>query len=278
MQVPGAKVALSTASCYPETCTTAFEMAADLGFDGVEVMVWTDPVSQDPDALKALSRPVRRPGARDPRAVPAAHPAGVVHGPVDQAAARPGGRRAGRRPDRRRAPAVPLAARLRPRLRRGPAPDAERDRRDVRGGEHVPVAGQEPRDRGLPARLGPARARTTRRPPSTSRTPPTSGSDAVRVVEALGDRLQHVHLADGSGSSKDEHLVPGRGGQPCGEVLERLAHGGGRAPSCSRSTPAGPSTGTSARPTSPRGWRSPGSTSRPRRAARRDRARSMTRR
>jgi sugar phosphate isomerase/epimerase len=35
-----------------------------------------------------------------------------------------------------------------------------------------------------------------------------------------------VHLADGSGSSKDEHLVPGRGGQPCGEVLERLAHGG----------------------------------------------------
>ena len=48
VRVPGAKVALSTASCYPETCTTAFEMAADLGFDGVEVMVWTDPVSQDP--------------------------------------------------------------------------------------------------------------------------------------------------------------------------------------------------------------------------------------
>ena len=48
-------MALSTASCYPETCTTAFEMAADLGFDGVEVMVWTDPVSQDPDALRGLS-------------------------------------------------------------------------------------------------------------------------------------------------------------------------------------------------------------------------------
>ena len=53
--MPGAKVALSTASCYPESCTTAFEMAADLGFDGVEVMVWTDPVSQDPVALKGLS-------------------------------------------------------------------------------------------------------------------------------------------------------------------------------------------------------------------------------
>ena len=31
VRVPGAKVALSTASCYPETCTTAFQMAADFG-------------------------------------------------------------------------------------------------------------------------------------------------------------------------------------------------------------------------------------------------------
>ena len=39
----------------------------------------------------------------------------------------------------------------------------------------------------------------------------------------LGDRLSHVHLADGSGSPRDEHLVPGRGTQPCGELLEHLA-------------------------------------------------------
>jgi sugar phosphate isomerase/epimerase len=32
-----------------------------------------------------------------------------------------------------------------------------------------------------------------------------------------------VHLADGSGSAKDEHLVPGRGSQPCAQLLERLA-------------------------------------------------------
>src|SRR5688572_27766088 len=30
-------------------------MAANLGYDGVEVMVWTDPVSQDVGALKVLS-------------------------------------------------------------------------------------------------------------------------------------------------------------------------------------------------------------------------------
>ena len=39
----------------------------------------------------------------------------------------------------------------------------------------------------------------------------------------MGDRLGHVHLADGKGSAKDEHLVPGRGTQPCAELLERLA-------------------------------------------------------
>jgi sugar phosphate isomerase/epimerase len=32
-----------------------------------------------------------------------------------------------------------------------------------------------------------------------------------------------VHLADGLGSLKDEHLVPGRGAQPCAEFLEMLA-------------------------------------------------------
>src|SRR3954453_7309422 len=55
VQVPEAKVALSTASAYPESTAAAFEMAARLGYDGGEVMVWTDPVSQDADALKRLS-------------------------------------------------------------------------------------------------------------------------------------------------------------------------------------------------------------------------------
>ncbi len=51
----------------------------------------------------------------------------------------------------------------------------------------------------------------------------TAGSDALAMQWALGSRLHHVHLADGSGSMKDEHLVPGRGSQPCGAFLERLA-------------------------------------------------------
>src|SRR5689334_11575584 len=55
VRVPAAKIALSTASVYPESTAAAFEVAARLGYDGIEVMVWTDPVSQDPEALKRLS-------------------------------------------------------------------------------------------------------------------------------------------------------------------------------------------------------------------------------
>jgi sugar phosphate isomerase/epimerase len=53
-----------------------------------------------------------------------------------------------------------------------------------------------------------------------------SMSDPVEMARALGDRLRHIHMTDGSGSAKDEHLVPGRGRQPCAELLEHLANTG----------------------------------------------------
>ncbi len=55
LRVSPARVGLSTASVYPESTAVAFELAAKLGYDGVEVMVWTDPISQDPQALRRLS-------------------------------------------------------------------------------------------------------------------------------------------------------------------------------------------------------------------------------
>jgi len=57
-----------------------------------------------------------------------------------------------------------------------------------------------------------------------------SGSDALIMATELGSRLAHVHLADGTGSPAgpvpDEHLVPGRGSQPCGELLSLLPPSG----------------------------------------------------
>ncbi|MFC7458120.1 sugar phosphate isomerase/epimerase family protein [Brachybacterium sp. GCM10030267] len=55
----------------------------------------------------------------------------------------------------------------------------------------------------------------------------TAGDDALEMIDRLGDRLSHLHLADGSGrTTKDEHLPPGEGNQPCAEVLRRLANRG----------------------------------------------------
>jgi len=53
-----------------------------------------------------------------------------------------------------------------------------------------------------------------------------SRSDALEMARDLGDRLVHVHLADGSGSTLDEHLVPGRGNQPCSDLLQVLGETG----------------------------------------------------
>jgi sugar phosphate isomerase/epimerase len=59
-----------------------------------------------------------------------------------------------------------------------------------------------------------------------------SASDAIAMANDLGTRLAHIHLADGTGVSNgpvpDEHLVPGRGRQPCAELLRGLSATGYR--------------------------------------------------
>jgi len=52
---PRPLVALSTASVYPDRTPDAFEVAARLGYDGVEVMVTPDAVSQDVEVLRRLA-------------------------------------------------------------------------------------------------------------------------------------------------------------------------------------------------------------------------------
>lgn len=50
----------------------------------------------------------------------------------------------------------------------------------------------------------------------------TAHQDCVDLAKAMGDRLRHIHLTDGTGSARDEHLLPGRGTQPVVELLEYL--------------------------------------------------------
>ncbi|AYN40073.1 sugar phosphate isomerase/epimerase [Streptomyces dangxiongensis] len=216
------RIALSTASVYPESTATAFEIAARLGYDGVEVMVWTDPVSQDIEALRRLSDyhgiPVlavhapcllitQRVWSTDPwtklqRAQAAAEKLGastvVVHPPFrwQRQYARDfvdGIWRMANETDVRFAVENMYPWRYRDREMLAYAPDWDVTNDDYR---HFTI--------------------------DLSHTA-TARTDALDMVGRMGDRLGHVHLADGRGSAKDEHLVPGRGTQPCAELLERLA-------------------------------------------------------
>lgn len=225
MSVPAAKVGLSTASVYPESTARAFEIAARLGYDGIEVMVWTDPVSQDATALRQLSEYHRIPvlaihtpclvvtqavWTTDPweklqRGRAAAEQLGagtvVVHPPFrwqrDYARRfRQGLVRLGQESDVRFTVENMFPLRIGGREVSAYAPDWDPSDDDY---EHFTL--------------------------DLSHTA-VSRSDALDMADMMGTRLAHVHLADGIGLAKDEHLVPGRGTQPCAELLERLAQRG----------------------------------------------------
>lgn len=225
VRVPSARVALSTASVYPDTCADAFEAAGRLGFDGVEVMVWTDPVSQDTSALTQLSKH---------HGVPVL----AVHAPTLLVTQRVWGREPWAKLDRSCRLAVDLGARtvvVHPPFRwqrdyalafaDGVAELA--DRYDVA----VAVENMYPwraRNREMLAYLPgwdpvPQPYRDVTLDLSHCA---TAGSDPIAMARTLGSRLAHLHLADGGGSAKDEHLVPGRGAMPCAELLGLLAEWG----------------------------------------------------
>ena len=220
-RVPEAKVVLSTASVYPESTASAFEIAARLGYDGVEVMVWTDPVSQDLEALRQLS---------DYHGVPIL----AIHAPCLLITQRVWGNDPWAKlvrsqhvaeelgPHGGRPPAVSLAARLRPEFVAGVERMAEET--DVRFAveDMFPLRFREQRVGVYVPESSPVDQDYRHVTLDLSHTS-VSQSDALAMARALDDRLTHVHLADGLGSPRDEHLVPGRGNQPCAELLERLA-------------------------------------------------------
>jgi sugar phosphate isomerase/epimerase len=222
VRVTGAPVALSTASTYPENAPTTFEIASRLGYDGVEVMVWTDPVSQSADALRSLS---------EHHGLPIVS----LHAPTLLITQRVWGTDPW--PKLRRSCEVAVATgagtvvvhppfRWQREYARGFALGVAELESEY--GVHLAVENMYPwraRTREMLAYLphwDPVDQPYEHVTLDLSHTA-TAGSDALAMADALGDRLTHVHLADGTGSNKDEHLIPGRGGQPCAELLERLA-------------------------------------------------------
>jgi sugar phosphate isomerase/epimerase len=218
----GIQIALSTASVFPERVPDAFEMAARLGYDALEVMVTADPVSQDAGVLSRLAQY---------HGIPVV----AVHAPNLIVTQRVWGRDAWGKLDRSRDLAQALGARVvvvHPpfRWQRDYARDFEAGLNKLSADSGIAFAAENL----YPLRPGGAEVTAYAphwNPVELDVTHATldvshaavSGSDVLEMAGQLGPRLAHVHLGDGTKAGlPDEHLVPGRGTQPCAELLGKL--------------------------------------------------------
>ncbi|WP_277207613.1 sugar phosphate isomerase/epimerase family protein [Isoptericola croceus] len=228
MTDPAIPVTLSTASVYPRRAAFAFESAAEIGYDGVEAMVWSDPATQDPKALSRL-------------AADTGMPIRSIHAPTLLVSQRVWGRS----PADKLARAVDMAGELgahtvvvhppfrwQYRYARG----FEEQVRTLNASSSVTVAvenmypwrphsrldrdlkaylpGWDPMEHGYDAvTLDLSHAAIAQQ-------------DGLSLLREFGDRLRHVHLADGTFNARDEHLVPGRGDMHCDKVLTELVQSG----------------------------------------------------
>lgn len=212
------KVGLSTSSVYSESTSVGFELAGRLGYDGVEVMVGLDAVSTDLDALRNLQdyhqMPVlsvhaptllvlQRVWGKDPwdklrRTAEAATALGadsvVVHPPF-------------RWQGKYASAFVEGVSQLNAETGVRFCVENMYPWRGPRGEFKAYLPGWDPTE--LPydhLTLDLSHASTAK-------------VSALELAKSWGARLEHIHLTDGKGSFKDEHLVPGRGDQQAAEVL-----------------------------------------------------------
>lgn len=223
MRAPGINVTLSSASVYPRKVRYAFELAARLGYDGVEVMVWGDRATQDDVELSRLSQEFSM-------------PIRSVHAPTLLVSQRVWGPR----PGHKLAKAVDMAYTLGARTVVVHPPFAWQRRYSRRFVDLVHALSAESGVTIAVENMYPWRSRNREYMAYLPGWDPTeldydavtldlshaatSRQSALDLMHGFGPRLRHVHLTDGTGSSTDEHLVPGRGTQPAREVLRELVH------------------------------------------------------
>ena len=243
---PAIKVGLSTASVYPLRTEAAFEYAARLGYDGVELMVWAESVSQDVAAIARLSETYDIPVLS-------------VHAPCLLISQRVWGANPIEKLDRSVRAAEELAAQtvvVHPpfRWQRRYAEGFGDQVAELEQGSDVMVAVENMFPFRADRIFGTGQSSITRMRKrggtpgvAVSAFAPsydpldgehahytldlshsaTAGTDAIEMAHRMGidgpDGLVHLHLCDGSGASTDEHLVPGRGTQPAVEICEMLA-------------------------------------------------------
>ena len=220
------RVGLSTSSVYPESTAHAFGYAASVGYDAVEVMVGIDSLSQQTSAVLQLS---------DHHEIPIS----AVHAPCLLFTQRVWGTEPWGKLQRSAEMASEVGADVvvvHPPFRwqkeyaagfvEGIAALEESTgiafavenmypwRASSRRGMEMYLPGWDPSEQDY--------ANTTIDLSHAA----IARSDPVEMAIRLGDRLRHIHLTDGTGSAKDEHLVPGRGSIGADEFLAHAARSG----------------------------------------------------
>ncbi|MFF2557813.1 sugar phosphate isomerase/epimerase family protein [Nocardia sp. NPDC058058] len=235
---------LSSASVYPENTEAAFRYAAELGYDGVELMVWAEPASQSISTVQSFSHkydiPVlavhapcllisQRVWGSDPiakltRSVHTAEALGaatvVVHPPFRWQRRYADGFAAQVAELENSSPVAVAVENMFPMrvdtlFGRG---DTSIKRLERRGGPGPSITtfspSYDPTDTGY------------RHYTLDSSHTATAGMDALVLAERMGRGLTHLHLADGRGAATDEHLIPGEGTQPVAELCELVLANG----------------------------------------------------
>lgn len=220
------RIGMSTSSVYPLSLDDAFRLAHTVGFDGIEVMVTNDQSTQDAATLLALS---------ERHSLPILS----IHAPVLLLTAFVWGRdprvKLRRSAELARAVGAPTVVVHPPfRWQSTYAKDFLRIVRETSAEFGVEIAIENM----FPWKVGGKNLKAYA--PSSDPTnldcdamtldfshAALSGRDSLELAVAMGDRLRHIHLCDGSGSLDegkifDEHLLPGEGNEPVAAVLERL--------------------------------------------------------
>ncbi len=220
-------IGMSTSCVYPQGVEQAFRLARLAGYDGVEVMVTNDPVTQDADFLLALSARYSMPIL-------------AIHAPVLLLTTFVWGRDPQVKLERSAELAATVGAStvvVHPpfRWQAGYAQNFERIVHETAARTGVDIAVENM----FPWKVGGKNLKAYAPSPdpidldSRAMTLDFShaslaGRDSLEYAIAMGSRLRHVHLCDGTrsvdeGNMFDEHLVPGRGTQPVAETLTWLA-------------------------------------------------------
>jgi sugar phosphate isomerase/epimerase len=224
------RVGLSTTCLFPKPLETSFRWGSEIGYDGMEVMVTTDQKSRDADYLLSLSEKYDMPIMSIH--APVLFLTQFVWGRDDQVKLEKTAELA------KAVNATSVVVHPPFRWQAGYARNFERIVRQTSERYDMQIAVENM----FPWRV--ARRSLKAYAPSPDPTmldvdamtldfshASLTGRDSLELALAMGDKLRHIHLCDGSGSLDegkvlDEHLVPGRGTEPVAEVLEYLARRG----------------------------------------------------